>query len=108
MSEETQCPGLESLQQLCHGQLSEQAAAWLRQHLSSCSTCSATLQTLRTKTKTRPVEGADRTKSLNMDALLQSAGRYEFLSPPQQEGELGRLGPYRIFKLLGEGGMGMV
>src|SRR5262249_10147766 len=28
--------------------------------------------------------------------------------PPQQEGELGRLGNYRVLKQLGEGGMGLV
>jgi serine/threonine protein kinase/class 3 adenylate cyclase len=32
----------------------------------------------------------------------------EFLAPPQEPGELGRLGPYRILKVLGAGGMGMV
>jgi WD40 repeat protein/serine/threonine protein kinase len=40
--------------------------------------------------KTPPVEGA------------------AFLSPPQQPGELGRLGNYRVLKVLGQGGMGMV
>lgn len=30
------------------------------------------------------------------------------LSPPQGAGEIGRLGPYRVLKLLGQGGMGMV
>src|SRR5207244_3563979 len=33
---------------------------------------------------------------------------YNFLAPPQTPGELGRLGPYRVLKLLGEGGMGTV
>lgn len=31
-----------------------------------------------------------------------------FLAPPQQADELGRLGPYRILKKLGSGGMGVV
>ncbi len=31
-----------------------------------------------------------------------------FLSPPQSAGELGRLGGYRIMRVLGQGGMGMV
>jgi serine/threonine protein kinase len=33
---------------------------------------------------------------------------YAFLAPPQQPDELGRLGPYRVLRLLGGGGMGMV
>jgi serine/threonine protein kinase len=33
---------------------------------------------------------------------------YEFLAPPQAPDELGRLGPYRILKVLGHGGMGVV
>jgi hypothetical protein len=34
--------------------------------------------------------------------------RYDFLRPPQQQGELGWLGPYRVLKVLGTGGMGIV
>ena len=32
----------------------------------------------------------------------------DFLAPPQSDGELGRLGPYRVLKVLGHGGMGVV
>ncbi len=32
----------------------------------------------------------------------------DFLAPPQGSGEIGRLGPYRILKVLGAGGMGVV
>jgi serine/threonine protein kinase len=32
----------------------------------------------------------------------------DFLNPPQAAGELGRLGPYRILSVLGQGGMGVV
>ncbi len=37
-----------------------------------------------------------------------SARSYPFLSPTELVGELGRLGPYRVVRLLGEGGMGFV
>jgi Leucine-rich repeat (LRR) protein len=33
---------------------------------------------------------------------------YDFLAPPRAEGELGWLGPYRVLKVLGAGGMGVV
>src|SRR5205807_1653180 len=33
---------------------------------------------------------------------------YPFLAPPQDAEELGRLGPYRILKVLGTGAMGVV
>ncbi len=36
------------------------------------------------------------------------AGKYAFLDPPQEPGELGRLGEFRIRRMLGEGGMGIV
>jgi tetratricopeptide (TPR) repeat protein len=46
------------------------------------------------------------------DALRRSAAGsqelYDFLTPPQEAGELGWLGPYRILKVLGSGGMGVV
>jgi len=32
----------------------------------------------------------------------------DFLAPPQQPGEIGRLGVYRVLKILGAGGMGVV
>jgi WD40 repeat protein/formylglycine-generating enzyme required for sulfatase activity len=37
-----------------------------------------------------------------------TAARFPFLAPPGRPGDLGRLGPYRVTRLLGEGGMGFV
>ncbi|MDB4749903.1 protein kinase, partial [Rubripirellula sp.] len=33
---------------------------------------------------------------------------YDLLEPPQRDGEIGRLGPYRVLALIGKGGMGQV
>jgi hypothetical protein len=38
----------------------------------------------------------------------EAAPSLDFLAPPQRPDEIGRLGNYRILKLLGQGGMGMV
>ncbi len=37
-----------------------------------------------------------------------TAPHFDFLAPPQNPGELGRLGPYHVLKVLGVGGMGVV
>ena len=34
--------------------------------------------------------------------------KYDLLEPPQRDGEIGRLGPYRVLALIGKGGMGQV
>jgi hypothetical protein len=42
------------------------------------------------------------------EASASAAGSYAFLAPPQEPDEIGRLGPYRVLRLLGAGGMGLV
>jgi len=39
---------------------------------------------------------------------VPSSASYDFLAPPQQPDELGRLGTYRVLRVLGAGGMGIV
>jgi serine/threonine protein kinase len=56
---------------------------------------------------TSELSGAD--VSTDSDVPLAVAPKqFDFLAPPQQPGELGRLGHFRILKLLGKGGMGLV
>src|SRR5204863_2065999 len=57
--------------------------------------------------------GADRSAKPGSGArpTFETAGRDDdlsFLAPPREPGELGRLGDYRILKVLGQGGMGIV
>jgi WD40 repeat protein/serine/threonine protein kinase len=42
------------------------------------------------------------------DTEVDDVERYDFLAPPQSAGELGRLGGYRVLRLIGTGGMGVV
>ena len=44
----------------------------------------------------------------NTDLPTTAPSQLGFLSPPQEEGEIGRLGSYRVLSVLGAGGMGVV
>jgi hypothetical protein len=54
--------------------------------------------------------GLAREKATETQARAAGSERppLEFLAPPQEPDELGRLGHYRLLRLLGQGGMGMV
>ena len=54
---------------------------------------------------TQPLEV---TKSPHPDVSDHDSSLTDFLAPPQADDELGRLGGYRILKILGHGGMGVV
>jgi serine/threonine protein kinase/DNA-directed RNA polymerase subunit RPC12/RpoP len=53
-------------------------------------------------------EGGQATETLSPVAAAKSKELYDFLAPPQGPDQLGRLGPYRVLKVLGAGGMGVV
>ncbi|VTR97922.1 serine/threonine-protein kinase [Tuwongella immobilis] len=107
----------------------------LASHLESCFHCSAILDRLAqeaplaeppdaspgnagTESPTRMLirlrEDRATAKISDLPLKLQSpippiaASPMVFLSPPKKPDELGWLGPYRVLKKLGEGGMGMV
>ena len=50
----------------------------------------------------------DETISPSPEPPVDAAVRWNFLAPPQEPDEIGRLGPFRVLGLLGGGGMGMV
>jgi WD40 repeat protein/serine/threonine protein kinase len=127
----TPCPSVASLKQLLIGQLGDEEAEPLAAHLDACPDCAAALaalsaddtlaDALRATASETPQPPSERLHAV-MERLRQQsratttdapAGSEEapeltFLAPPQGPDELGRLGGYRVLRLLGAGGMGLV
>jgi urea transport system substrate-binding protein len=85
MSINTTCPGPDLIDDLLANRLSAGHAEEVRQHLASCPFC---------RKKIEPASRPSQT--------------FPFLAPAERPDELGRLGPYRIKGVLGQGGMAVV
>jgi serine/threonine protein kinase len=119
MTQGSPCPDTDELQRLANNQLSAAQAFQLQRHLVRCPPCNAMVEALRDASKTLTTVPAAAAPSMataptaHMAAPAPSPakaadGEDEFLSPPQGPDELGRLAGYRVLRLLGHGGMGMV
>ncbi|QDU25728.1 Serine/threonine-protein kinase PrkC [Anatilimnocola aggregata] len=127
------CPDAEDLQRVVTGQSTPEAEEQLAAHLNDCSTCGNTVEQLLTsdtlcealqQPTTSPALAAgdasriaERIKSLQLsqavgsDPTLPPATASSFPAiarPATRAGEITHLGPYRIVKVLGRGGMGVV
>jgi formylglycine-generating enzyme required for sulfatase activity/tRNA A-37 threonylcarbamoyl transferase component Bud32 len=88
MSSPSSCPEPWELKLFALNMLSAEAAQAIEQHLGECSACRGLRQ--------------------SEPAMRRAAAPFPFLSPPQEPDEIGRLGDYRVLRLLNSGGMGIV
>lgn len=119
------CPSEQELRAFQLGDLPEAALDVVAQHLEGCPRCETRAQ--RLDTAVDPILSALRrhpagpapqeagpeelhTFLLRPGPARRSAEpeRYPFLLPPAQPDEMGRLGNYRVLRLLGRGGMAFV
>ncbi len=121
MDDCSQCPTLEELQAFGRGELAESGARRVESHLEHCGSCAAQVPgrhsnggptlALRPRNSQR---AAEQTPALESSAVPDANGGgaagagFHFLSPPLRRDEIGRLANYRVLRLLGRGGMGMV
>jgi hypothetical protein len=130
MAEHGRCPDPGRWRQLLDGCLADEEQSALGAHLEACPGCQRTLDGLAADSAAwsravRHLAGArpDGTALRRLLADLgaeagQAATRTEpdagtglgldFLDPPRQPGELGRVGPYAVREVVGRGGMGVV
>src|SRR5262245_20335269 len=124
------CPDPAQLQDLLDGRLPSEDEADLVEHLNSCELCPTRLEAMaadgslvesvkHANRELPPVNSAywPAVKALSRDAGRTSDSaettpddglRLDFLSPPEQPGNLGRLGHYEVVRVLGRGAMGIV
>lgn len=134
----SECPGAEQLRGLLLGELTDEAAEAVERHVEQCPRCGKLLPTigadddLVAAMRARSTLAPDTSESATFDdlrrrlydlaksapagvakrlAAIQRPADFDpvrLLRPPERDDELGRLGPYRVLKLLGQGGMGAV
>ncbi len=132
MSRMSVCPGRAVLKRLLDGSLSEHEQEAIEHHLDTCEACQARLDALAGGNEDLPRQmqnlregpaadspGLRRVIGVLKDQLepeTEATGTtvsaasevLEFLDPPDVPGDLGKLGPYRVQEVLGQGGMGIV
>src|SRR4051794_35784970 len=132
----TTCPDIHVLQQFAAGQVRALDIDPLAEHLIGCERCLALIQTLQpSDTLVEAIGGhatpelvadspfvqqlINRLRQLGFAALATLSTTSEpppghsedwrsLLTPPQGPDEIGQLGGYRVLRLLGQGGMGVV
>ena len=120
MNDSSVCLGARTLQDFLCGRVPGDEIDRIAEHLAHCLDCRLTLDALRTKAE---ATGRPWTQALTSEEVTTAgeeavapvapsarvaADAFPFLAPPQNPDELGRLGPYRVLRVLGEGGMGVV
>jgi eukaryotic-like serine/threonine-protein kinase len=132
------CPSRDDLQRMVLGQLPDLAAETIQQHLEHCPKCRSTVDQcvasealfaawqasgrvsgVPTKTLQSPVEflhpfastlgqGCDQTEPNQGAPSPSMEDIRRLLSPPQSADEIGRLGDFRVLRVLGVGGFAIV
>ena len=131
--EPNQCPDAKQWRAFLDSQSDESASAELEAHLESCESCQQTLEQLAAGRETWEGTAEQLAEAQQQAEQLASSGHLKdviedlkhgvdaevpvspvtpesltFLEPGEEDGVLGRLGPYDVLEIIGHGGMGVV
>jgi hypothetical protein len=110
------CPDLRRLRASLQGATPVAEADAVKAHVEQCPACQTDLLSSEQFPDTERIRSPKRTPADAPPArdvrhgreAAPAAVRYPWLLPPAATDEIGRLGSYRVLRLLGEGGMGLV
>ncbi len=136
MNDMKTCPSVQQLKEFLLGQGQDQIFENLEDHVSDCPRCNETLHALEAEDtlvarmrRQKPdmpraekavvdnligqlkqllVTAQETSRTMAQPTIAADMEPLSFLAPAQGPNEIGRLGSYRILKVLGTGGMGMV
>jgi eukaryotic-like serine/threonine-protein kinase len=133
MSSQSPCPEAQHLPALARGTVAEPTARILKRHLSRCDQCLALFKELSGSPSGTQRLSVSRKRSVPTDDSLTNPANlgysvglaesppateaeempsdpetFPFLRPPAASDEIGRLGDYRVRRVLGRGGMSVV
>jgi serine/threonine protein kinase/tetratricopeptide (TPR) repeat protein len=110
------CPTAIQIRQLLRGEMLRPQSDQLSKHVTGCSRCSRSIRllekdvTVASMALPGPQSGPEQARADLTSAAAQAAldEKLRFLSPATGSDEIGWLAHYRILRVLGEGGMGIV